>query len=133
MSEIDVSVSESPRKVMIVRDVCLPLSTMTGWLRWLGIAFIAQGMLSALTVLGLLVAWLPIWAGVLMVKASGSLRKAHESEDETVIELAFTKLRSCVLVQGMLMLVSVSIALAVVLFFGGTMVAMMFSGNWIGR
>lgn len=133
MSKIDVNVNDSPRKVMIVRDVCLPLSTMTGWLRWLGIAFITQGVLSALTVLGLLVAWLPIWVGVLMVKASGSLREAHESEDEAVIEMAFNKLRSCMLVQGILMLVSVSIALAVVLFFGGTFMAMMFAGNWVGR
>ncbi len=40
-----------------------------GWLKFLGVLSIIGGVLSALTIVGILVAWLPIWMGVLLFQA----------------------------------------------------------------
>ena len=43
--------------------------TMSAWLRFLGLVSVVSGALSALTIVGLIFAWLPIWLGVLLFQA----------------------------------------------------------------
>jgi hypothetical protein len=40
-----------------------------GWMKFLGILGIVAGALQALTIVGILVAWIPIWIGVLLFQA----------------------------------------------------------------
>ena len=39
------------------------------WLKFLGILFIIDGAFDALTIVGIVIAWLPIWIGVILLKA----------------------------------------------------------------
>jgi hypothetical protein len=41
-----------------------------GWLKFLGILSIIGGALQAITIVGIVMAWLPIWIGVLMTQAA---------------------------------------------------------------
>jgi hypothetical protein len=41
-----------------------------GWMKFLGIVAIIAGALEALTIVGIVIAWLPIWIGVLMTQAA---------------------------------------------------------------
>lgn len=40
-----------------------------GWMKFLGILSIVGGALQALTIVGILIAWLPIWIGVILFQA----------------------------------------------------------------
>ncbi|MFO7651171.1 MAG: DUF5362 family protein, partial [bacterium] len=42
---------------------------LAGWLKFFGIVTIIAGALNALSLVGILWAWLPIWLGVLLVQA----------------------------------------------------------------
>lgn len=42
-----------------------------GWMKLLGILSIIGGALQALTIVGIVVAWLPIWLGIILTQAAG--------------------------------------------------------------
>ena len=52
---------------------------MTGWMKFIGIMTIIGGCFQALTIFGLVIAWLPIWMGVVLTKAGS---KAGEYADK---------------------------------------------------
>jgi len=55
------------------------------WLKFLGILFIIDGALDALTVVGIVIAWLPIWIGVILLKADS--RAADYAEKASAADL----------------------------------------------
>lgn len=63
-----------------------PLGDAAGWMKLIGILSIVQGVLMVFTIIGILFAWLPIWMGVLLLKASdkSSAAVATGSEDAAV-------------------------------------------------
>jgi len=40
-----------------------------GWLKFIGLLSLIYGIITALTIVGILIAWLPIWMGVLLFQA----------------------------------------------------------------
>ena len=52
-----------------VREVGLPIYQSKGWLKFLGVLSILQGIMAAITLVGLVIAWLPIWIGVVLHRA----------------------------------------------------------------
>ena len=76
-----------------------------GWLKFLGILSIVGGALYALTLVGILVAWLPIWLGIIMTQA-GSKGKDY-AERGTVEDLVEynDKLRNYFTIYGILAII----------------------------
>jgi len=77
-------------------------------MKLLGVLLIIQGALVALSIIGLVIAWLPIWIGVLLMQ---SARKAEEayvvgSEVEAIESLA--KLKTLFTVYGVLAIVGLA-------------------------
>ncbi len=96
-----------------VREVSLPLFSSKGWIKFLGILMIAYGALVALSIVGILIAWLPIWLGVLLNKTANSMEQAHLSGDKAAMIKAQNSLSTYFTVYGVLALISI---LLVVLF-----------------
>jgi len=46
------------------------MSVTKGWIKFIGLFMIITGGLYALTIIGIVVAWLPIWMGVILLNAS---------------------------------------------------------------
>mgnify|MGYP003681886642 CR=1 FL=1 len=83
---------------------------MKGWLKFLGIMSIIAGALQAITVVGLIVAWMPIWLGVLLLQA-GSRAQEYADRNEPVALAGFTgKLRTLFLIMGILTIVSIGLS-----------------------
>ncbi len=57
----------------IVRELSAPLASGRGWIKFLGILSIVSGALGALSIIGILWAWLPIWLGVLLFQAASGM------------------------------------------------------------
>ena len=49
----------------------------SGWLKFIGIFFIIYGGLIAITIIGIIIAWLPIWMGILLYSAG---KKAGDAQ-----------------------------------------------------
>jgi len=94
---------------------------MSAWLKLVGVVTILSGIPAALTVIGLLVAWLPIWLGVLLFQAGAAAKRDSDYDLLRLIE----KLKTYFIVQGVLVIVAlVAMIIAFALF--GTVFLEMF-------
>jgi hypothetical protein len=89
----------------LVRDLSMPLASGSGWMKFLGIMFIISGILAAITIAGIIVAWLPIWIGVLLLQASSAIERANVGGEEADFRMALSKLRTYFVILGVLMLI----------------------------
>lgn len=104
-----------------VREVSQPLFAAKGWLKFLGILSIIYGILLAITIVGLLIAWLPIWTGVLLFQAATALEQANHSNDTEALKRVFQKLKLYFIILGVLALIGVVLtALSFIFGLGGT-------------
>lgn len=108
----------------LVRDLSLPLASGKGWVKFVGIINIISGVLTALTIVGILWAWIPIWMGVLLVQSSSAIERAQMAGDESALRMALDKLRVYFIIQGVMLIIGlVLMVLGFVLFFGALMAA----------
>jgi len=103
---------------MTIREIAAPLYGAKMWLKLVGVLMIIYGVLAALSIIGLIVAWLPIWTGVLLFQAAKAIEQAHEAEDEPALLTAMNKLKTYFTITGVLALIGLIFA-AVTFFVGG--------------
>lgn len=90
-----------------------------GWLKFLGVLSIIGGVLSALTIVGILVAWLPIWMGVLLFQAGSQADAMATTQDPNRLVVMLNKLRTYFVIQGVLALIAL-IGVTLTLMISGT-------------
>lgn len=114
----------------IVRELSEPLAASKGWMKLLGVVFIIQGALAAITIIGIIIAWLPIWIGILLMQSAGAIEQAQATGDEAQFRRSMDKLRTYFVILGILILIS--IALMVLGIFSGAMLGTMMhsAGNF---
>jgi Family of unknown function (DUF5362) len=100
-----MTVEQRPGGSPTVANVMRPLSDVAGWMKLVGTLGIVYGVLMGLTIIGLIVAWLPIWMGVLLRSAAVEAQAAYATGDEAAAVTATSKLQTMFKVQGVLVLV----------------------------
>jgi len=95
------SVENSP-----VQNIIEPLYYGKGWIKFIGILMIISGVLQIFTIIGILYCWLPIWMGVLLMKAAEFVTIAYESDSEGDATVAMDKLRLYFKITGILFVLS---------------------------
>ena len=109
-----------------VSRVMRPLDAAAGWMKLIGTVSIIYGVLTALTIVGLLFAWLPIWLGVLTRKAAVQAQVAYASGDENAAIASTDSLRTIFKIQGIILLIGLVfwvvmfIIMVAVIIFGAT-------------
>jgi hypothetical protein len=88
--------------------------SMAGWLKLLGIVTLLSGIPAALTIVGLVFAWLPIWLGVLLIQAGGAAQRETDYDLLRLIE----KLKTYFIVQGIMLIIAVIGMIIVFALFG---------------
>ena len=48
----------------LIKEVSFPIYQSRGWMKLIGVLLIIGGVLYTLTIIGIIIAWLPIWMGV---------------------------------------------------------------------
>ena len=99
------------------RRVIAPLYACKGWLKFLGVLSILSGVLNVLTIIGIIIAWLPIWMGVLLFQAANRIESAHDSESQGVFIEGCNKLKTYFIIMGVLAVIG--LVLAVIVFLAG--------------
>ncbi len=89
----------------VVRTLSYPLFSKKGWLKFFGIMNILYGVFAAITVVGIIFAWLPIWLGVLVNTAANKVEKAYVVGDHQALLEVQQKLSTYFLINAILILI----------------------------
>lgn len=113
-----------------IQDLSQPLASGKGWMKFVGIMFIIQGAITAITIVGIVIAWLPIWTGVLLMQASNAIERAQMSGDSSALKESLARLRTYFIIQGVLYLIGIAIFVLYFIFFGAMFAAMLKNGTF---
>jgi hypothetical protein len=78
------------------------MNTTQGWLKFIGIFMIIMGGLYALTIVGIIIAWLPIWMGVILLNASKHIEAYIQSRAFNELIEYSRKIKSYFTIMGIL-------------------------------
>ena len=84
---------------------------MTGWMKFMGIMTIIGGCLQALSIVGLVIAWLPIWMGVILTKAGSKAGEYADKGDFASLEGMTGQLKTYFTISGIMIIVSFAVAI----------------------
>ena len=101
--------NENPSEDLVKR-LSATVAASSGWIKFLGIISIIQGIFLIFTIWGILICWLPIWIGVILFKASGDADMASRGAPSK-LEDFLLKINRYFLIQGILTLILVIIAI----------------------
>lgn len=101
-----------------------PIYASKGWMKLLGIVSIMYGALLAITIIGLLLAWMPIWIGVLLMQSAKKAEVAYQVGDEADAIESLSKLKTMFTIYGVLTIISIAFTIVyfvviIALFMGG--------------
>lgn len=94
------AVESAPTASVGVHEIAAPLHRARGWMRFVGLAEIVSGLALAATVVGLLAAWIPVWAGVVLLKAAGNARRAVEDSAPEALAAGLRQLHTFFVLSG---------------------------------
>lgn len=99
-----------------VADIRHAAAEMAGWLKFVGIINIISGALTALSIVGIVIAWIPIWMGVLLFQSGSSAINARASQRTDELVNVVRKLKTYFIINGVLIIVAFAIAILALLF-----------------
>jgi hypothetical protein len=113
----------------LIREVSAPLFAAKGWMKLLGVLMIIAGILQAITIVGIIICWLPIWVGVLLLKAASSAEMAQAGGSKHELITALSKIKTIFTIYGILALIGIVIAV-IFLIVGGIASLIPFMSNY---
>jgi hypothetical protein len=101
----------------MIKNLSYPLYNCKGWMKLVGVMSIIGGALQALTIFGIIIAWLPIWTGILLFQSANAITEAYEGDNQAAMGRSLLKLKTYFIIMGVLTLIGI-IFMVFVLFFG---------------
>ena len=95
----------------LVKELSAPLFASKGWIKFLGILTIVYGALTALSIIGILIAWLPIWLGILLNKTANKIGLAQYSGNKEDLLEAQKSLATYFTIYGVVALIGIVFAI----------------------
>lgn len=95
----------------LIEEIAFPLYASRNWLKLIGILLIVYGGLVAITLIGILVAWLPIWIGIICFQAGRKIELAYKLRDKLSLINAQKNLANFFTIYGILILAGLAIGL----------------------
>lgn len=131
MEEQASQVSSGPTpETQALQELKFTARNMTAWLKLLGIINIIQGAFAAITIVGIVVAWLPIWLGVLLFQAGNRAQSAEFTNNPRELVQMMEKLRLYFIIQGIVFMVVLAMAVVGMLVMGTTLFGLMHEINF---
>ena len=89
----------------VVKEVSYPIFNNKGWIKFLGIIMLIYGVLAALSIVGIIIAWLPIWLGVLLMQAASKIEMAQLTGNKEALIKAQNSLGTYFTIYGVMALI----------------------------
>ena len=110
---------------VIVKELSLPIYQSRGWMKLIGVLSILGGVMTAFTIVGIVICWLPIWLGVLLFKAGSAVEGAQLNGDKAKLKESLEKLKTYFVINGVLALLGIMAAGLSVILTGGALFSIM--------
>lgn len=111
MTDQEIVQTQANLERNLVQEVSRPIYQSRGWLKLIGIVSIIQGILIALTLVGILVAWLPIWMGIVLYRAATSAENAQGTGQKFELIESLDNLKTYFTINGVIMLIGLILML----------------------
>ena len=92
---------------ILIKEVSTPVYEARGWMKLLGVLLIIGGVLYAITIVGIIIAWLPIWMGVVLYQAGSSSEQAYFNGDKYSLIKSLTQIKLYFTTMGIMTLLSI--------------------------
>lgn len=107
---------EAEESVEWVQSLADRLVAHSGWMKFVGVLLIINGVVACLTVVGAVIGWLPIWQGVVLNKAANAARGAADEGSREDLEEALERTGFFFKLTGIVILVLMIANIAAVVF-----------------
>ncbi len=105
----------------VEQKVTTDCKDMNGWVKFLGITAIIAGGLYAISIVGLIIAWLPIWMGFILLKVANGSREAADGKAESLGDM-LDSLKTYFILCGVLAIISIVFSIIWMIFMGIAMI-----------
>lgn len=99
----------------LIKEVTAPVYQARGWMKFLGVLLIIGGILYAITIVGIIIAWLPIWMGVVLFQAGSSSEQAYFSGDKFSLLKSLNQLKLYFTIMGIMTLIGIIFSAVIVI------------------
>ncbi len=111
------SASEASQSTELLRRLTDEFRRSGGWMKFLGVLSIIQGIMLVFTIWGILICWLPIWIGWILFKAADDAEIASRGAPARLLDYAM-RINRYFTLQGIIALVMIVVVLILLLFVG---------------
>lgn len=101
----------------LIKEVSAPVFQARGWMKLIGILSIISGVLSAITIIGIIFAWLPIWMGIILYQAGSSSEQAYYNGDKYSFLKSMSQLKLYFTIMGITTLIGIILMVIMVIVF----------------
>jgi len=110
----------------LIKEISMSLDQSKGWMKLIGVLSIIYGGLLAITIVGIIIAWLPIWMGIILYQSASSIDQAAHTGEKMPILQSLQKLKTYFTIMGVVTLIGLILgALVIFLSFLGLFGALM--------
>lgn len=95
---------------MDLRYVVAPLVRSRPWLTFFAVICFLNALILAISLWGIVLAWIPLWIGALLVRAASRLRRFDESDREENMREAIEKVVLALKIVAICFIVQIGIA-----------------------
>ncbi len=107
---------DSTSEEKLIAEISYPLFHSRSWVKLIGVLGIIYGVFMAISIVGIIFAWLPIWIGVLLYQTGNNISAAYNLGDKISLIKAQKNLAVYFTIYGVIVLVSLIFGLVIVLF-----------------
>lgn len=101
----------------LIKEISTPLYQSRGWMKFLGVLMIIAGAFYALTIVGIIIAWLPIWMGIVLYKAGSSSEQAYFNGDKYSLLKSLNQMKLYFTIMGIMSLIGILLTVIAVIMF----------------
>jgi hypothetical protein len=105
----------------VERKVTTSCKEMNGWIKFLAIVWIISGGFYALTIVGIIIAWILIWIGIILLKVSNSCGEVAGGKGESLGDM-FASLKTFFLLTGIFTIITMALSAIWFIIFGIAMI-----------
>jgi hypothetical protein len=101
----------------LIKEISTPVYQSRGWMKFVGVLLIITGVFYALSIVGIIIAWLPIWMGIVLFQAGSSSEQAFFSGDKFSLLKSLNQIKLFFTIMGIMSLIGILLSVIGVIMF----------------
>lgn len=95
----------------LVKEISTPIFNNRNWIKFLGVLMLVYGIFLVFSIIGIFIAWLPIWIGVLLIQSSSRIEQAKALGNKTALIKTLNNLSTYFTIYGIFALIGIIVGM----------------------